>query len=149
MGATERVNSLLKEELEESIIANKDNANKENEFGITFSNVAFSYSDNREILNNISFIAKGCQKTAIVGESGAGKTTLFSLLERFYNVTNGDIYHDGKSIYSYHLNEWREKIAYVSQDSPIMEGSIRRNLVYGAKRDISDFNIFDALKSPI
>ncbi|MDI6535054.1 ABC transporter ATP-binding protein (plasmid) [Bacillus mycoides] len=146
MGATERVNSLLKEELEESIIANKDNANKENEFGITFSNVAFSYSDNREILNNISFIAKGCQKTAIVGESGAGKTTLFSLLERFYNVTNGDIYHDGKSIYSYHLNEWREKIAYVSQDSPIMEGSIRRNLVYGAKRDISDFNIFDALK---
>ena len=87
-------------------------------------------------------------KTAIVGESGAGKTTLFSLLERFYNVTNGDIHHNGKSIYSYQLNEWREKIAYVSQDSPIMEG-IRRNLVYGVKRDISEFNIFDALKSPI
>lgn len=146
MGATERVNSLLEEELEGGIITNKDNANKENEVGITFSNVAFSYSDKREILNNVSFIAKGCQKTAIVGESGAGKTTLFSLLERFYNVTNGDIHHNGKSIYSYQLNEWREKIAYVSQDSPIMEGSIRRNLVYGVKRDISEFNIFDALK---
>ncbi|MBE7149619.1 ABC transporter ATP-binding protein [Bacillus mycoides] len=146
MGATERVNSLLEEELEGGIITNKDNANKENEVGITFSNVAFSYSDKREILNNVSFIAKGCQKTAIVGGSGAGKTTLFSLLERFYNVTNGDIHHNGKSIYSYQLNEWREKIAYVSQDSPIMEGSIRRNLVYGVKRDISEFNIFDALK---
>ena len=62
MGATERVNSLLEEELEGGIITNKDNANKENEVGITFSNVAFSYSDKREILNNVSFIAKGCQK---------------------------------------------------------------------------------------
>ncbi|MFC9542968.1 ABC transporter ATP-binding protein [Lysinibacillus sp. NPDC056959] len=146
MGAAERVNSLLEEELEESIISNKDNAQKESEVGITFSNVRFSYNEEREILTNINFTAKEGQKTAIVGESGTGKTTLFSLLERFYTPEGGDIFHDGKSIYSYHLNKWREKIAYVSQDTPIMEGSIRSNLVYGTKSEISDFYILNALE---
>lgn len=146
MGATERVNLLLEEELEESIVSHEDNIKKENEDGITFSNVGFSYSKKREILNNISFTAEKGKKTAIVGESGVGKTTLFSLLERFYIIDSGDVFHNGKSIYSYDLNKWREKIAYVSQETPIMEGSIRSNLVYGVKREISDFNIFSALK---
>src|SRR5699024_8700494 len=146
MGATERINSLLEEEFEEDTISDKDNVNIENENGITFFNVGFSYNKNREILNNINFTAKKGQKTAIVGESGAGKTTLFSLLERFYHVDRGNIYYNGKSIYSYQLNEWREKISYVSQDTPIMEGSIKDNLIYGIKRNISEADIFDALK---
>ncbi|MCE7793577.1 ABC transporter ATP-binding protein/permease [Salipaludibacillus sp. CUR1] len=146
MGATERVNSLLEEDLEKSVITEKDNGKKENDHGITFSNVGFSYSKEKEILKCVSFTAKEGQKTAIVGESGAGKTTLFSLIERFYNVDHGDIYYKGKSIYSHNLERWRKKIAYVSQDTPVMQGSIRRNLVYGIKGEISDFNIFDALK---
>lgn len=87
MGATERVHSLLEEEFEESIISNKDNAKKENEVGITFSNVGFSYSDKKEILNNISFTAKEGQKTAIVGESGAG--IVFSLIYCSHRVSKG------------------------------------------------------------
>lgn len=146
MGATERINSLLEEEFEESIISNKENVNIETEAGITFSNVEFLYNEKRKILNNINFTAKKGQKTAIVGESGAGKTTLFSLLERFYLLDRGNIFYNGKSIYSYNLHEWREKISYVSQDTPIMEGSIGENLVYGIKRDISESEIFDALK---
>ncbi|WII39971.1 ABC transporter ATP-binding protein [Paenibacillus thiaminolyticus] len=147
MGATERVNSLLVEELEEVVVSNKENVKEDIEAGITFSNVVFSYSEKGEVLNNISFTAKEGKKTAIVGESGAGKTTLFSLLERFYIVDSGDIFYNGRSIYSYELSKWREKIAYVSQDTPIMEGSIKDNLVYGIKKDISDSIIFDALKS--
>ncbi|NGP59088.1 ABC transporter ATP-binding protein [Paenibacillus thiaminolyticus] len=147
MGATERVNSLLVEELEEVVVSNKENVKEDIEAGITFSNVVFSYSEKGEVLNNISFTAKEGKKTAIVGESGAGKTTLFSLLERFYIVDSGDIFYNGRSIYSHELSEWREKIAYVSQDTPIMEGSIKDNLVYGIKKDISDSIIFDALKS--
>ncbi|CAH8711233.1 ABC transporter ATP-binding protein/permease [Paenibacillus thiaminolyticus] len=147
MGATERVNSLLVEELEEVVVSNKENVKEDIEAGITFSNVVFSYSEKGEVLNNISFTAKEGKKTAIVGESGVGKTTLFSLLERFYIVDSGDIFYNGRSIYSHELSEWREKIAYVSQDTPIMEGSIKDNLVYGIKKDISDSIIFDALKS--
>src|SRR5699024_11464687 len=93
MGETERNNSLIEEEYEEDTISDKDNVNIENENGITFFNVGFSYNKNREILNNINFTAKKGQKTAIVGESGAGKTTLFSLLERFYHVDRGNIYY--------------------------------------------------------
>ncbi|BFH68393.1 multidrug ABC transporter permease [Paenibacillus dendritiformis] len=147
MGATERVNSLLVEELEEVVIPNKENVKEDIEDGITFSNVVFSYSEEGGVLNNISFTAKEGKKTAIVGESGVGKTTLFSLLERFYIVDSGDIFYNGRSIYSHELSKWREKIAYVSQDTPIMEGSIKDNLVYGIKKDISDSIIFDALKS--
>ncbi|MGM0867604.1 MAG: ABC transporter ATP-binding protein [Bacillota bacterium] len=146
MGATERIHSLLEEELEESIISNNENVDREDEIGIAFSNVGFSYGEKREVLNNISFAAKEGQRTAIVGESGVGKTTLFSLLERFYIVERGNIFYNGKSIYSYDLNKWRENIAYVSQDTPVMEGSIRENLVYGIKRDISEIDIFGALK---
>lgn len=147
MGATERVNSLLVEELEEVVVSNKENVKEDIEAGITFSKVVFSYSEKGEVLKNISFTAKEGKKTAIVGESGAGKTTLFSLLERFYIVDSGDIFYNGRSIYSHELSKWREKIAYVSQDTPIMEGSIKDNLVYGIKKDISDSIIFDALKS--
>src|SRR5699024_897685 len=83
MGAPERINSLLEEEFEEDTISDKDNVNIENENGITFFNVGFSYNKNREILNNINFTAMNCQKTGIVGGSGGGNITLLSLLELF------------------------------------------------------------------
>lgn len=146
MGATERIKSLLEEESEEDIVTNIDNLSIKTEPGITFANVRFSYSAEKEVLNNISFSAIKGQKTAIVGESGAGKTTIFSLIERFYQIDNGDILYNGKSIYSYNLKEWRQKISYVSQDTPIMEGSIRDNLLYGIKRDISESEIIKSLQ---
>ncbi len=68
------------------------------------------------------------------------------MIERFYQIDNGDILYNGKSIYSYNLKEWREKISYVSQDTPIMEGSIRDNLLYGIKRDISESEIIKSLQ---
>ncbi|KAB7672195.1 ABC transporter ATP-binding protein [Bacillus sp. B1-b2] len=146
MGATERVHALFEEDLEDTITSNYKSLEEKNESGITFLNVGFSYDKKREIIRDICFTAKEGQRTAIVGESGVGKTTLFSLLERFYVLDRGDILYKGKSIYSYNLNDWREKIAYVSQDTPVMEGSIRANLVYGIKKEIGEQEIFNALK---
>ncbi|MHC8520669.1 ATP-binding cassette domain-containing protein [Rossellomorea sp. H39__3] len=56
------------------------------------------------------------------------------------------MFYEGKSVYSYKLEEWRENIAYVSQETPVMEGSIKENLIYGVERDISEIELFDALK---
>ncbi|WP_396021736.1 ABC transporter ATP-binding protein [Bacillus cereus group sp. BfR-BA-01380] len=98
---------------------------------LSFQNISFAYSKGKSILNSVSFQAKIGQMTAFVGPSGAGKTTLFSLLERFYNPNEGDITYKGKSIHKMQLVDWRKKIAYVSQDSPMMSGTIRSNLTYG------------------
>ena len=146
MGAAERVNSLLEEELEKSVAKTTDTALNEIKDGVFFKNISFSYNNEQVILHDITFCAKKGQITAIVGESGSGKTTLFSLLERFYEVNKGDIFYKGASIYSYDLKEWRGVIGYVSQDTPIMEGSIRSNLVYGMKQTIDDTTILKALE---
>lgn len=146
MGATERVHMLLQEELEGTSFDHKNHEGEIPEVGLTFSNVGFSYNQEHRVLENISFTALEGQRTAIVGESGAGKTTIFSLLERFYDAEEGDIFYEGKSVYSYKLEEWRENIAYVSQETPVMEGSIKENLIYGVERDISEIELFDALK---
>ncbi|MNZ96898.1 Multidrug resistance ABC transporter ATP-binding/permease protein BmrA [compost metagenome] len=76
--------------------------------------------------------------TAIVGPSGSGKTTLFSLLERFYLPQGGRITLGDESIETFSLRSWREHIGYVSQDSPMIAGTIRDNICYGAKREVSD-----------
>ncbi|AIC93064.1 ABC transporter ATP-binding protein [Shouchella lehensis] len=147
MGATERVYLLLQEEHEGSRDPVKEPVRKKQHTfrGIRFSNVGFSYDPERSILKNISFTAEKNHVTAIVGPSGTGKTTMFSLVERFYAVEEGDILFNNDSIYSYTLEEWRRKIAYVSQESPIMSGSIRKNVTYGLKQAKSDQTIYEAL----
>lgn len=100
---------------------------------LCFSNVSFHYEKESQILNNISFEAFKGQILGIVGPSGAGKTTIFSLIERFYELTNGTIFYNGKDINSYNLYEWRKRIAYVFQDSPMMFGTVRYNLTYGTE----------------
>lgn len=102
--------------------------------GISFENVSFYYDKSKTVLKNVSFsIGKG-KATGLIGPSGAGKTTIFSLLERFYLPASGQIYYEGRSIWEYDIEEWRSKIAYVSQESPVMYGSILSNLVYGVEK---------------
>ncbi|WDF01987.1 ABC transporter ATP-binding protein [Shouchella hunanensis] len=147
MGATERVYLLLKEKHEGTVASVKESVRKNQHAfkGIRFSNVGFSYDQERKILRKISFTAEEDHVTAIVGPSGTGKTTVFSLLERFYLIDEGDIFYNSDSIYSYTLEEWRRKIAYVSQESPIMSGSIRKNITYGLKQPKSDHAIYEAI----
>src|SRR5699024_5429854 len=82
-------------------------------------------------LKYISFQAHIGKITAFIGPSGAGKTTIFSLIERFYQPNKGMITYKGKAIQSIPLSDWRRKIAYVPQESSIMSGTIRFNLTYG------------------
>ncbi|MGE7431495.1 ABC transporter ATP-binding protein [Bacillus thuringiensis] len=129
LGASERLNQILLAESEPDMCTSDDLGRTDDT--LSFQNISFAYSKEKSILKSVSFQAKIGQMTAIVGPSGAGKTTLFSLLERFYNPNEGDITYKGKSIHNIQLVEWRKKIAYVSQDSPMMSGTIRSNLTYG------------------
>lgn len=131
LGACENLEDIYKTSSEKSVIPVKSTTI--NEEGLVFDHVKFSYGDNdkEKVLRDISFEIKKNQQIGIVGLSGAGKTTILSLIERFYFPQCGNIYYNGKNINTYPLKSWRMKIAYVSQDTPIMEGSIRDNLVYG------------------
>lgn len=129
LGACENLESVLKSPKEESDIC--DNNNQFIGEGLIFDNVTFEYEKNKKVLQGISFQVQQNEKVAIVGLSGEGKTTILSLIERFYYPQFGHIYFNGCSINGIDLKRWRQKIAYVSQENHIMEGTIKDNLVYG------------------
>lgn len=101
------------------------------QYPLTFEQVGFGYSEDKTILQELNFTAEAGQTTAFVGPSGAGKTTIFSLIERFYEPTAGRLLYGGEEAAGIPLRQWRGRIAYVSQESPVMAGSIRENLTYG------------------
>lgn len=132
IGATERVFELLEETPEN--ISGKHNLNTEKIKGnVTFSNVAFSYPSRKEInvLKNVSFTANFGQKIAIVGPSGMGKSTIASLLLRFYDIESGEILIDGKNIYDFDLENLRGNMSIVPQDVILFGGTIKENIAYG------------------
>ena len=104
---------------------------------IELEHVHFAYQEEEPILEDISFTIHPGKVTAIVGPSGGGKTTLFSLLERFYQPTSGIIKMDDMPIQYFSLQSWREQIGYVSQESPLVDGTIRDNICYGMNREVS------------
>ncbi|MCF2717520.1 ABC transporter ATP-binding protein/permease [Paenibacillus sp. UKAQ_18] len=110
-----------------------------------FANVSFSYNQGQPVLSNVELAFRGCTTTAIVGPSGSGKTTIFSLIEKFYSEYNGEIYYNNVYLDKIRTEEWRRKISYVMQDSDLLVGSVRDNLVYGLNRDADDHEIYAAL----
>lgn len=104
---------------------------------ISFENVSFSYTVDREILKGISFSIKKESLVAIIGPTGAGKTTIINLIPRFYDYTGGSIKMDGIDIRKYDLKALREGIGIVSQDAHIFNDTIKNNIAYGLKRKIS------------
>lgn len=134
MGATERIQQLLNTETE----YNNGNTRIDVHKPIVFQNISFAYEKGKTILQNVHFEVKPGQTVAIVGPSGAGKTTIFSLIERFYQPTNGAIKLGNTDIREFPLFEWRQQIGYVSQESPIMSGTIRENICYGLNRTVSE-----------
>lgn len=133
-GATERIISILDSVEEEDAIQPVQNISQ----SISVENLNYSYNNGEQVLKDISFNVEAGKVTAIVGPSGSGKTTLFSLLERFYKPQQGSISIGGKNINDFTLLSWRSQIGYVSQESPIVSGTIRDNICYGIERDISD-----------
>ncbi|WP_258052143.1 ABC transporter ATP-binding protein [Mesorhizobium sp. INR15] len=98
---------------------------------VRFNNVSFRYVEEAPVLQDLSFTAAAGKMTAIVGASGAGKTTLVALLQRFYDLEAGSIEIDGQDISKLTKQSLRNSIAYVSQQPYLFEGSIRDNIRYG------------------
>lgn len=144
-GSTRRVQELL-DEIPEDFESGRtiDLADQT----LTVSNVDFAYSDTPDepILTNISFEAKPNEIIAFAGPSGGGKSTTFSLLERFYKPTSGTITFGETNIEDIQLTNYRSQIGYVSQDSAIMAGSIRYNLTYGLAEEFSDEQLWAVLE---
>ncbi|WP_329398197.1 ABC transporter ATP-binding protein [Streptomyces melanogenes] len=112
---------------------------------VVFDEVTFRYRDDLPYVHHgVSFEVPGAGMTAFVGPSGAGKTTVFGLVERFYEATGGRILIDGRDVRDWPLAELRATIGYVEQDSPVLAGTVRENLVFGAP-DATDAEIADVL----
>ena len=112
---------------------------------ITFQNVSFGYYENEKIIKNLSFDVKKGDKIAIIGETGAGKTTIVKLLMRFYDVDSGEIKIDGVNINEYDKNSLRSLIGMVLQDSWLFSDTIANNIRYG-KLDATDEEVIDVAK---
>ena len=98
---------------------------------VRFHNVTFGYEDNKTVLNNVSLYAKPGQKIAFVGSTGAGKTTITNLINRFYDVPDGKITYDGININKIKKADLRRSLAFVLQDTHLFTGTVKENIRYG------------------
>lgn len=144
-GSTRRVQELLSREPEDFESGQDIDLSEKT---LLVKNVKFSYEDAPEepILTDISFTAQPNQVIAFAGPSGGGKSTIFSLIERFYEPTEGQIKFGDIDIKDIKLSDYRRQIGFVSQDSAIMVGTIRDNLTYGLAENFSDEQLWDVLE---
>ena len=143
--AAERVFEFLDEPEQEDETGKPDAI--ENVTGrVEFRNVRFGYTPDREIIHNFSAVIEPGQKVAIVGPTGAGKTTMVNLLMRFYEVSGGEILIDGVPVSSVKREAVRSLFGMVLQDTWLFNGTIRENVAY-AKRDATDGEIEEARRA--
>ena len=143
--ASERVFEFLEEEEEDQTVEHP--VSVENlEGNVSFDHVHFGYNADRIIVNDFSAEVKEGQKIAIVGPTGAGKTTMIKLLMRFYDVNSGAIKIDGHDVRDFNRSELREMFGMVLQDTWLFNGSIRDNIKYG-KLDATDEEVIQAAKA--
>ena len=112
---------------------------------IEFKNVNFRYNDENLVLNSISFKIQGGKMTALVGHSGAGKTTIFNLIPRFYNLDSGDIFIDEDSINDVTIKSLRNNISIVNQETTLFDDTVKNNIAYG-NLEASEEEILEAAK---
>ena len=142
--AGERVFEFL--EAEEMPEEEKNFSEKDTEGHVVFEHVCFGYTPEKPVIKDFTLEALPGQKVSLVGPTGSGKTTLISLLMKFYDVTSGDIKVDGRSIKSMPRKAVHDLFGMVLQDTWIFEGTIRENLVY-AKKGVSDAEVERATKA--
>ena len=143
--ASERVFEFLEEEEEDVIVENPVSVEglKGN---VEFDHVHFGYNEDKIIVNDFSAKIKEGQKIAIVGPTGAGKTTMIKLLMRFYDVNGGAILIDGHNVKDFNRSELRQMFGMVLQDTWLFHGSIKDNIKYG-KLDATDEEVIEAAKA--
>ena len=143
--AAERVFEFLGEKEEDQTVPNPVSVEglKGN---VEFKNVHFGYNEDRIIINDFSAKVKDGQKIAIVGPTGAGKTTMIKLLMRFYDVNSGEILIDGHNLKYFNSSELRQMFGMVLQDTWLFHGSIKDNIRYG-RLDATDEEVVEAAKA--
>lgn len=142
-GSTERLSEILAMEAEDFTVGEAvDVTGKE----IKVEDVSFAYDEAHPILKNISFVAKPNTVVAFAGPSGGGKSTIFSLLERFYEPQAGEMSIGNHNLKEVSLYSWRSQIGYVAQESAILSGTIRDNLGYGINKAFSDEELWHVLE---
>ena len=112
---------------------------------VVFENVTFGYEPNKTVLKNISLYARPGQKIALVGSTGAGKTTITNLINRFYEIQSGKIRYDGINIQKIKKDDLRHSLAMVLQDTHLFTGTVMENIRYG-KLDATDEECIEAAK---
>ncbi|MHD0449297.1 ABC transporter ATP-binding protein [Staphylococcus cohnii] len=134
VGASSRIYEIMEEPTE---VFELEQAKPIIDGNLSFENVHFKYG-NKPILTNVNFDIPSGSITAFVGPSGSGKSTIFNIIERMYDIEQGDITYGSQSIYNIDLGDWREKIGYVMQSNSMMNGTIRDNILYGINREVSN-----------
>ncbi len=145
LAGAERVFAVMDEEPEQedsvTAISEMDIKGK-----VSLENVSFGYTIDKQILKSISLEALPGQKIAFVGSTGAGKTTITNLLNRFYDIDDGEILIDGISIYKFERDFLRKNIAMVLQDTHLFTGTVMENIRYG-RPDATDEEVIEAAKT--
>ncbi len=145
VAAAERIFEFLEEQ--EELDTAKGNIDTEKLTGnVTFKNVQFGYEPDRMIINDFNAQVKEGQKIAIVGPTGAGKTTMVKLLMRFYDVNSGEILVDGHNVKDFDRGELRKMFGMVLQDTWLFGGTVKDNIKY-SKEDATDDEVIEAAKA--
>ena len=124
----------------------KGNKTEKLDGNIKFTNVTFSYVQGHNILDNVNFSINKGEKIALVGKTGAGKTTIINLILGFYKINSGNIIFDGKNIDDISLESLRKNISFIQQNPYVFDDSIKRNIVIDNSNNISDDKIYEILK---
>jgi ABC-type multidrug transport system fused ATPase/permease subunit len=145
IGSTEHLMDIVVEESEKELLKGNSDATLQGE--LRFEDVHFSYPQRADmpVLKGVSFIAKPGETIAVVGASGAGKSTISSLILNYYTIHKGSILFDNKSISDFDVKALRKQIAIVPQEVILFSGSIRDNIAYG-KPDATDEEVLEAAK---
>ncbi len=144
LAGAERVFSVMDEDAETDLTGKTDDGVINGE--VTMEEVTFGYTEGHTVLKDINLYAKKGQKIAFVGSTGAGKTTVTNLINRFYDIEHGSIKIDGKDIRDYNKEFLRKNIAMVLQDTHLFTGTVMENIRYG-RLDATDEEVIEAAKT--